>query len=223
MCVWSVADAPRAGSAEAKPCGSLPPCSPARDAPRAGSAEAKLSAARCRTARPDAPRAGSAEAKVFSARRAYGERGMHPVQAAPRQSPAARCRLALRHAMHPVQAAPRQREAKGRHVGFRRRCTPCRQRRGKDDVARLDIALQRCTPCRQRRGKGVAVGVAGVQRRCTPCRQRRGKVACSNSLRTAAMMHPVQAAPRQRWTICIIKAHKKRCTPCRQRRGKVRR
>ena len=108
MCVWSVADAPRAGSAEAKPCGSLPPCSPARDAPRAGSAEAKLSAARCRTARPDAPRAGSAEAKVFSARRAYGERGMHPVQAAPRQ----------RWTICIIKA-------------HKKRCTPCRQRRGK--------------------------------------------------------------------------------------------
>ena len=83
-------------------------------------------------------------------------------------------------------------------VGFCR-CTPCRQRRGKDVRHVLDLALVRCTPCRQRRGKGGA-----LQRHVGRPR-----------------MHPVQAAPRQsRWS-CRRKSTIARCTPCRQRRGKV--
>ena len=58
------ADAPRAGSAEAKS-GDVPQLIVGRDAPRAGSAEAKRHAIQRRQPRAgDAPRAGSAEAKI---------------------------------------------------------------------------------------------------------------------------------------------------------------
>ena len=105
-------------------------------------------------------------------------------------------------------------------VGFCR-CTPCRQRRGKDVRHVLDLALVRCTPCRQRRGKGGALQRHVGRPRMHPVqaapRQRSAHTAGANPAR----MHPVQAAPRQsRWS-CRRKSTIARCTPCRQRRGKV--
>ena len=107
-------------------------------------------------------------------------------------------------------------------VGFCR-CTPCRQRRGKDRY-KLDEPLHwRCTPCRQRRGKAVqSRQVSAYRPGCTPCRQRRGKDVEQTEIkrvvndapragsaeakffvhaifRAYAPMHPVQAAPRQRY------------------------
>ena len=61
--VQTGADAPRAGSAEAK-LYQLQTEVTDRDAPRAGSAEAKDCVKRLGQDNPDAPRAGSAEAKV---------------------------------------------------------------------------------------------------------------------------------------------------------------
>ena len=57
------ADAPRAGSAEAKLLNTPPKCGTV-DAPRAGSAEAKKFEQRTTVFGGDAPRAGSAETKV---------------------------------------------------------------------------------------------------------------------------------------------------------------
>ena len=122
---------------------------------------------------------------------------MHPVQAAPRQSPPFCPPIAGR------ADAPRagSAEAKFRvpsvirpHTG----CTPCRQRRGKELCRQLDVGVGGCTPCRQRRGK------AGLKSRSKQSRK----------------MHPVQAAPRQRRRADGNQARCKRCTPCRQRRGK---
>ena len=62
------ADAPRAGSAEAKVVPLRPPPVPVVDAPRAGSAEAKIRVTGILVeVSMDAPRAGSAEAKVIHA------------------------------------------------------------------------------------------------------------------------------------------------------------
>ena len=127
-------------------------------------------------------------------------------------------------------------------VGFCR-CTPCRQRRGKEISCNRKVGVRRCTPCRQRRGKGLAgrtkypsrtdapragsaeakklvvherlcgfdaprAGSAEakrfarlfgcVPRGCTPCRQRRGKGRIMRKDGLREVMHPVQAAPRQR-------------------------
>ena len=77
------------------------------DAPRAGSAEAKIALMACSGAIRDAPRAGSAEAKHLFAHCFRWGIVMHPVQAAPRQR-SVRCSLLSARRMHPVQAAPRQ-------------------------------------------------------------------------------------------------------------------
>ena len=78
------------------------------DAPRAGSAEAKHTEGKYENATSDAPRAGSAEAKLGRLdQRGQGGR-MHPVQAAPRQSVSMSYTISF-VGMHPVQAAPRQR------------------------------------------------------------------------------------------------------------------
>ena len=80
----------------------------------------------------DAPRAGSAEAKIDVLTLNQIVSKMHPVQAAPRQSP-------LRSGCLAACA----------------RCTPCRQRRGKVSHQITPQGRPRCTPCRQRRGKGT--------------------------------------------------------------------
>ena len=125
-----------------------------------------------------------------------------------------------------------------------RRCTPCRQRRGKDEsrksmaaavdalragsaeakkrAAALMLTLcARCTPCRQRRGKAPnRTNIAYRVARCTPCRQRRGKVEDCHQRDPPLSMHSVQAAPRQSWRRSVLHHRVRRCTPCRQRRGK---
>gem|GEM_PF-4952125 len=123
--------------------------------------------------------------------------GMHPVQAAPRQR-GLYLIDGLQAGMHPVQAAPRQsrppahlcqRQLDAPRAGSAEakidcvmrlpvvaRCTPCRQRRGKDDSAvQTAETIARCTPCRQRRGKAEEPPVSGVVHGCTPCRQRTAK------------------------------------------------
>ena len=152
-----------------------------------------------------------------------GTRRMHPVQAAPRQSRSRRRSGAV------PRDAPRAGSAEAKilwYVHLRRvfRCTPCRQRRGKDSSAgapagynpmhpvqaapRQSFGLntqfnspQRCTPCRQRRGKDRPRRYRRPDRRCTPCRQRRGKGPSIASRSISSWMHPVQAAPRQRLSI----------------------
>ena len=57
------------------------------DAPRAGSAEAKGIRTTGGWPTADAPRAGSAEAKCGKREDSQGAAAMHPVQAAPRQRP----------------------------------------------------------------------------------------------------------------------------------------
>ena len=141
----------------------------------------------------DAPRAGSAEAKLGRLdQRGQGGR-MHPVQAAPRQRPA--------HAGQHEEPndAPRAGSAEAKpepstYSGNTARCTPCRQRRGKDAALERNGRQRRCTPCRQRRGKGaINCGIYAIQR-CTPCRQRRGKVCDYLDKKGRDEMHPVQAA-----------------------------
>ena len=84
------------------------------------------------------------------------------------------------------------------------------------------VGFCRCTPCRQRRGKDSLLKKSLlIDARCTPCRQRRGKDKRYSDLRIASRMHPVQAAPRQRIFTTSISSPP-RCTPCRQRRGKAR-
>ena len=169
-------DAPRAGSAEAK-CVAMRTYRATLDAPRAGSAEAKgISDTASFHPRQDAPRAGSAEAKIGCKHALTLAGKMHPVQAAPRQRSASGALTSSSVRMHPVQAAPRQSFRTSPTKHSRARCTPCRQRRGKDS-----------TPARTSAGY-----------RCTPCRQRRGKVSGLPAARTEIPMHPVQAAPRQR-------------------------
>ena len=103
------------------------PCTrmhPVQAAPR------QRSIARCLTlAGLDAPRAGSAEAKGDDLRKRRGE------DDAPRAGSA---------------EAKTQHRKYGYHVI---RCTPCRQRRGKERRDHTVSHLARCTPCRQRRGK----------------------------------------------------------------------
>ena len=79
------ADAPRAGSAEAK-LANREMSLTLLDAPRAGSAEAKPNSLLTNPYIGDAPRAGSAEAKHVYTAKYGGMLLMHPVQAAPRQS-----------------------------------------------------------------------------------------------------------------------------------------
>ena len=84
-------------------------------------------------------------------------------------------------------------------VGFCR-CTPCRQRRGKEYSHHRAGAGQPDAP---RAGSAEAKIQRAKNRRdaarCTPCRQRRGKGNSSDQRQQAEWMHPVQAAPRQRW------------------------
>ena len=186
------------------------------DAPRAGSAEAKFLTYRQVSAQRDAPRAGSAEAKFANLwegiskagctpcrqRRGKGRCGlphtirramhpvqaaprqrntnvlplwnlmMHPVQAAPRQSPRGGFPGRIPGVMHPVQAAPRQSPwggLPGRIPGMHPLQAAPRQRRS---MMALTVWAAGCTPCSQRRGKGIPHG-----RRAA-----------------ATGMHPVQAA-----------------------------
>ena len=128
-------------------------------------------------------------------------------------------------------------------VGFCR-CTPCRQRRGKERLRSGQRLRIGCTPCRQRRGKGIAWRAIFVLLPMHPVqaapRQRRADYRAGRGLQ----MHPVQAAPRQSSGDSLARAeirrdapragsaeakeqlfskllHLLRCTPCRQRRGKV--
>ena len=128
-------------------------------------------------------------------------------------------------------------------VGFCR-CTLCRQRRGKARTTAKIPTILRCTPCRQRRGKGKllrprlqvlvdapragsaeAKSTADMGRmrlfRCTPCRQRRGKGIYRIGHGLRIVMHPVQAAPRQRRLLLIwlppVRMHPVQAAP-RQRR-----
>ena len=169
----------------------------------------------------DAPRAGSAEAKPPSKGSRPNMMTMHPVQAAPRQRQQNR-HLTHSPRMHPVQAAPRQSACPLAPISPSPRCTPCRQRRGKD---RLYFRTKKAPSDAPRAGSAEAKVtchiLVQIRTRCTPCRQRRGKDLFERLDKLGMRMHPVQAAPRQScWTWRAWRsAH--RCTPCRQRRGKV--
>ena len=101
------------------------------------------------------------------------------------------------------------------------RCTPCRQRRGKDHIPRALGGNVRCTPCRQRRGKAEQMLLAAIGRTDAPragsaeaklpCKAWRGTAEDAPRAGSAeakpgrrllphraGRMHPVQAAPRQR-------------------------
>ena len=82
----------------------------------------------------DALRAGSAEAKAARSHQAPHPAGMHSVQAAPRQRYTIVYGRTLATWMHSVQAAPRQSWRRSVLHHRVRRCTPCRQRRGKDRI-----------------------------------------------------------------------------------------
>ena len=101
------ADAPRAGSAEAKLSASFS-TSTVFDAPRAGSAEAKAQKKPRHGSGKDAPRAGSAEAKMIS--HAYFS---SPYRCTPCRQRRGKDNDLVSYfetiEMHPVQAAPRQR------------------------------------------------------------------------------------------------------------------
>ena len=101
---------------------------------------------------------------------------MHPVQAAPRQSVSERWLRTGQGEMHPVQAAPRQRFCYGAFRAHAQRCTPCRQRRGKDlRLALIDV-------------HGSDAPRAGSAE---------AKAAAKKTVASCIAMHPVQAAPRQ--------------------------
>ena len=124
----------------------------------------------------DAPRAGSAEAKQMMQVYNVVAAQMHPVQAAPRQ------RHVTTRTTQASRDAPRAGSAEAK---------------AKDELS--VVAYLRCTPCRQRRGK--VKGLTGRRGKggCTPCRQRRGKELCRQLDIGVCAMHPVQAAPRQRY------------------------
>ncbi len=128
------------------------------DAPRAGSAEAKrqLAPYRHRTSRctPCRQRRG----KVASSANSGVPAAMHPVQAAPRQS------RFISKFRRTSSDAPRagSAEAKSLHQqiqAYQQRCTPCRQRRGKEEAERrtcnarvmhpVQAAHSEITTCRQ--------------------------------------------------------------------------
>ena len=191
------ADAPRAGSAEAKTTSQIvfhksPKMHPVQAAPRQR-CRADGNQARCKRCTPcrqrrgkvfcsrhfsricaDAPRAGSAEAKVLSLGMEAQQRGCTPCrQRRGKVLARPRCHLSKKDAPRAGSA-----EAKLPAVGSRLphiRCTPCRQRRGKDVAALVGIAEHAMHPCRQRRGKGLDELYYIFRGRCTPCRQRRGK------------------------------------------------
>ena len=101
------------------------------------------------------------------------------------------------------------------------RCTPCRQRRGKERGMYADMADYRCTPCRQRRGKGQPRFERGADPAMHPVQaapRQRGHGTGGGIGGTT--MHPVQAAPRQRPSAHPFLYLTGGCTPCRQRRGK---
>ena len=150
------------------------------DAPRAGSAEAKdLLAQRINHCISDAPRAGSAEAKKRSHRRCKSCPRCTPCRQ--RRGKVLYGELGVRDVlMHPVQAAPRQRDSL-HLIGTE---LPDAPRAGSAEAKSLHQQIQayqqRCTPCRQRRGKGRGSWCCCRRRLgCTPCRQRRGKVEIS--------------------------------------------
>ena len=190
-------DAPRAGSAEAKPSASATGGSARMHPVQAAPRQRYIYLGTIHNLK-DAPRAGSAEAKRKASPRRMRSRWMHPVQAAPRQSvPGAHaapgmpgctpCRQrrgkvgqsggqSQSPGMHPVQAAPRQRGAASRRLYTTSTMHPVQ-------------AAPRQSP------QGEAL--QGKEPGCTPCRQRRGKGQSCPSARSRRWMHPVQAAPRQ--------------------------
>ena len=178
------------------------------DAPRAGSAEAKSPQPCCIQASLDAPRAGSAEAKRVNLIVAQ-----HGGKDAPRAGSAeAKCKYSigtvLIAVMHPVQAAPRQREDCQQSEPRERRCTPCRQRRGKVQSLREEDRRNRDAP----RAGSAEAKIKDCTNWSTPSRMHPVQAAprqsvCTEALLSSSWMHPVQAAPRQ-------SASKKGETPC---------
>ena len=162
------------------------------DAPRAGSAEAKVRKPSQITWDKDAPRAGSAEAKRVNLIVAQ-----HGGKDAPRAGSAeAKCKYSigtvLIAVMHPVQAAPRQREDCQQSEPRERRCTPCRQRRGKEPVKVGCAPLGKMHPVQAApRQSSKSTRRRPKKQRCTPCRQRRGK-----DKRLHELVYAVHDAPR---------------------------
>ena len=69
--------------------------------------------------------------------------------------------------------APRAGSAEAKRIAYTARtmmirCTPCRQRRGKDHIPRALGGNVRCTPCRQRRGKAEQMLLAAIGRTDAP-------------------------------------------------------
>ena len=122
---------------------------------------------------------------------------MHPVQAAPRQSVRARGQDHL-PGMHPVQAAPRQRSASSALTSSSVDAPRAGSAEAKLSNGKCALAHGRCTPCRQRRGK--VRGHAHIPRHVVDApRAGSAEAKISPLVRNGqrAVMHPVQAAPRQ--------------------------
>ena len=100
--------------------------------------------------------------------------------------------------MHPVQAAPRQSKEVKRLAAWDDDAPRAGSAEAKRAFLAALVCADRCTPCRQRRGKGIVADTIHKVIRCTPCRQRRGKVGGFVHADHPVLMHPVQAAPRQR-------------------------
>ena len=102
-----------------------------------------------------------------------------------------------RSGMHPVQAAPRQR-LYGKQT---RRAVRDAPRAGSAEAkrfARLFGCVPRgCTPCRQRRGKGRIMRKDGLREVMHPVQAAPRQRSCPGLKHVALLMHPVQAAPRQ--------------------------
>ena len=215
-----------------------------KDAPRAGSAEAKKLLCDFDFISLDAPRAGSAEAKNYIIRyarrfvrctpcrqrrgkarctpRVHRRQGctpcrqrrgkdfrpavraqhlvMHPVQAAPRQSVSERWLRTGQGEMHPVQAAPRQ-SLTMQAVTDEDADAP------RAGSAEAKIALMACS---------------GAIRDAPRAGSAEAKHLFAHCFRWGIVMHPVQAAPRQRASPVSPARWRPGCTPCRQRRGKDR-
>ena len=157
------------------------------DAPRAGSAEAKPGrcllphrAGRCTPCR-------QRRGKVYGGAAGGGKTKMHPVQAAPRQSLSMRGQAKESIMMHPVQAAPRQSAVWRAAASWAADAPRAGSAEAKSLIASVTASRWGCTPCRQRRGKGGAVGGGNRQRPDAPragSAQRNNNVPPDGSLTT---------------------------------------
>ena len=190
------------------------------DAPRAGSAEAKHAVHAGAEARIDAPRAGSAEAKNGRVWVLSPPAGCTPCRQ--RRGKGLRCQPQGHRHDAPRAGSAEAKIEKSLRYDEEIRCTPCRQRRGKvkdhevlppeaHDAPRAGSAEAKFGQDYQivqhidapRAGSAEAKDLKWyaekLAARCTPCRQRRGKAELIDLGAKGVKMHPVQAAPRQRF------------------------